>query len=428
MASKMAWRLGLAVCLVLAIQVAGAALPLFASAEDVAAPVPGYLDWMLDSSNAQLASWMQKAQNFALYLFGPLVMIQAVLGPGKASLRQSREEALVTTLDFVFRKGLWLTLITQADVIAPAIVDTLANFGQSLGGGDTKTAPVFYAAVSSGLLMNTAADAFDMSWTGVDGRQFIVGVAACAMSALSMAIAWVIGLTIVASKIVMVGGLPLVGLAGLDATARFGIRYVEALLRLGIRLMVLTIIVVLAQQFTGRWSGLLNDAPIQLLLESLADCFGILVSLLVFPSLVAAIANGAVGDSGEGKVGGFVGAMGMTAVSMGVAAGVGTAMSKMGSMFGGAKGSQGGNGSSDSSGAERAERVMKAAGTRAENSGGNKGGGAGAGADSGPAKPTPPQHGRVRRAVQAAKKVGGAGARAMRRPNTNAAEGEDGDE
>lgn len=236
-------------------------------------------EFILASYDNSAYNWSVLASHLAERLFMLLVVIN--LSWSAAIWMLQKDDPMGLLVNF-FRKviamAFFLMIIRYFEDWIPAIYQSLRQAGEYMAGVDRLHPSDI---VRQGI--HLASTIMNVSHSGgllekIGGALFNVAVALLVfLSFLGVAIQ--ITLVIIGGKIILAGGMVMLGFAGSKWTMDFAQKYLAAAIHIGLKLLFLTLIVGLGQDLSPMWASNIQNTPPENLLQAF---LAVLASSLLF--------------------------------------------------------------------------------------------------------------------------------------------------
>lgn len=291
-------------------------------------------EYILASYDNSVYNWSIMATHIAEKLFMLLMVIN--LSWSAVVWMLKKDDPVNLLMEFIQKLvalAFFLMIIQHFDSWIPAIYQSLRQAGQYMTGvNELHPSDIVSQGVHlSSMIMNVSHQGGLLEQIG--GALFNVIVALLVFLAF-LGVAIQMTLIIVGGKIILAGGMVMLGFSGSKWTMDYAQRYFGAAVHIGLKLMFLTLIIGLGQDLSPAWASLIQNAPPDKLLESFLV---VLASSLLFfflswkiPEMGASLLSGSLAMNLGGELGFYATAAGVLAVkgaqtlgSMGTAVGKG---------------------------------------------------------------------------------------------------------
>lgn len=275
------------------------------------------LDNVLGAYRGNVQAWESVLSNFATRLFWILALIELLVVAIRCVLKGADlGEFVADVVSYILFVGLFFALLINGPVWANAIISSFSQAGaaaaQSVGGS---------AGVTPAIVLQNAVTIVWKLWQQVSitspGQSFqLVMIGIVVIIVLGVVTAYMVE-TLVESYIVVYAGILFLGFGGSRFTSQFSLKVLNYAVSVGAKLFVLELIVALGMQFISQWADATpTSAPG--FVELCITLVTMLALVVMLPSTIQSLINGASFSSG----GALMGAVGAAA---GTAAGLATA-------------------------------------------------------------------------------------------------------
>ncbi len=274
-------------------------------------------DYILASYDNSVYNWSILATHIAERLFMLLMVIN--LSWSAVVWMFKKDDPMSLLMEFIQKLvalAFFLMIIEHFDTWIPAIYQSFRQAGQYLTGvNELNPSDIVSQGVHlSSMIMNVSHKGGLLEQIG--GALFNVIVALLVfLSFLGVGIQMT--LIIVGGKIILAGGMVMLGFSGSKLTMDYAQRYFGAAVHIGLKLMFLMLITGLGQDLSPSWASLIQNAPPDKLLESF---LAVLASSLLFfflswkiPEMGASLLSGSLAMNLGGELGSYATATGLLA-------------------------------------------------------------------------------------------------------------------
>ena len=284
------------------------------------AEVAEFTDTMLQNFKTKFASYENKIWQASLALFGLLFLCQFAWSVGQLFLQESLSfVAVVSTVARQVMTGMFFYWLIFDRSILQGIVGSFSQLAQS---GLTLTELIFLMETA---VLNIMKAVGESSGVIAGLALFFTGLVACVILSFSLTTA-IAYMAIVTLENYIVGslGLILMGFAGSEYTRSYALSYIRALVHIGFKLFLSTIIVqvgvIAFTQATMGLSGAGNEAISQACMRLIAQSFFFLAIVKIIPEIANTLIGGGSAAS-SGTAGSIVGGAARAAGAAGAVGG-----------------------------------------------------------------------------------------------------------
>jgi len=251
---------------------------------------------IIQQFNNAVPQWEAVGLDLARQLFLLLVVIQIIWSALLWMLNRNEPTGLM--IEFIKKLMVILffwALIENYSVWVPAIVNSLRQVGEKMTGiGALSPADVMSRGVDIATRVMTAAkhDGFIQHIFG----SIIASLVGATIFFLFVRIGIEMFLIIVGGKIILAGGVILLGFSGAQWSRQFTEKYLTAAVAIGIKMLFITLIVGIGETLAPGWTDILKQVPSGQLMEAY---FAVLAAALVYfylalriPEMAAALLTG----------------------------------------------------------------------------------------------------------------------------------------
>lgn len=278
---------------------------------------------LIEQYDTAIASWNIAGISLAKNLFTLLAGIQVAWAAITWAMNRTDGNSLIPELArMMIGIGFFWAVLLNYDVWIPAIYTGLRQVGSDMTG---------VGNLSPGDILDTgqklASKIFDSAksigfWDSIGGT-IMASICGFVIFLIFVLIAAELAIVLVGGKIILAGGLILLGLSGTKWTMSYAERYFTFAIALGIRLLFLTLIVGLGQTLADGWIDLINNPPDGNFIDAYLAVLGAALLFVIFarkiPEMAVAGLTGNIAFSGFSST---VGAVAATGAQAGVAAGL----------------------------------------------------------------------------------------------------------
>ncbi len=201
----------------------------------------GILDSVQQSMQTASSGWMDRGLSYGKNLFGSLAAIELSWAAAQYTLQKGDVADLLGWFTLkIAAIGFFFTILTFAPTWVPAIVNSFAQMGQSIGGGGPTLTPsgIFNQGMSIAATLIGSLHSPDFSFSAIASYMLddiIVGVSGLIVVLAFAVVAMQLFMTLVESYIVIGGGAVMLGFLGSRWTATFGEKYFGYAVSVGIK-------------------------------------------------------------------------------------------------------------------------------------------------------------------------------------------------
>ena len=291
----------------LAVAVLGmAALPHVAHAQTAG----GTIDAVLGDYQSSSQAWQSTISSWATGLFWLLALVELLWMGIRLVLRGADFDEFVSELvQFILFVGFFYAVLLNGFNWITDIVQWFRHAGAAVAAGPGGSANISPAAVLDDAIRIVSTLWNRTNWTtpGYDFEVVMIGIAV--LLTLGVVTAYMCE-ALIESYLVISAGIIFLGFGGSRWTKEFAVKVLNYAISVGAKLFFLQLIVALGMQFINQYTtNPPNDAP------GFAELVGVLVTLLamvvMIPSMIQSLVNGASFSSG----GALMGAVGAAAAA-----------------------------------------------------------------------------------------------------------------
>jgi type IV secretion system protein TrbL len=211
--------------------------------------------------NNAIGSWEIAGLNLAKQLFVALAGIQIVWAAIMYVLNRNDAASVISEFArLIITTAFFWTFLINYNVWVPAIYGGLQKAGENMAGvGSISPADVFDTGwtIATSIFDSAKNEGF---WASLGGT-ILSSICGFIIFFIFLIIAAELTLVLIGGKMILAGGLILLGLSGTKWTMNYAERYFSFAISLGIRLLFMVLIIGLGQTLAVGWIDIINNPP-----------------------------------------------------------------------------------------------------------------------------------------------------------------------
>ncbi len=231
-------------------------------------------DQIVNQFNNAIAAWQGPSLLLATRLFVILAGLQIIWAGIIWML--NRDDPTNLMINFVKKlMGIfffWAILINY-NTWFPTIINSFRAAGQQLS-GTTAITPTIIAKRGYEIALVVISSARNDGWFANIGSSILSSLVAAILFYIFIRIAIEMVLILIGGRIILMGGIIMLGFAGSKWTMQFAERYFSTALNLGIKLLFIILIVAIGETISPAWADIIRNSPKAQLMNAYLSVLG----------------------------------------------------------------------------------------------------------------------------------------------------------